>query len=69
MISTTYYYYAHFILNFKLFSFKVHEGTRLNIFCEVIKADGKLEVDEKTYMTSKNRNELLELYISTSKAF
>ena len=27
-------------------------------FCEVIKADGKLEVDEKTHMTSKDRNEL-----------
>ena len=39
------------------------------IFCEVIKADGKLEVDDKTHMTSKDRNELLELYVSTSKAF
>ena len=39
------------------------------ILCGVIKADGKLEVDEKTHMASKDRNELLELYISTSKAF
>ena len=39
------------------------------IFCEVIKANGKLEVDEKTHMASKERNELLELYISTPKAF
>ena len=39
------------------------------IFCEVIKANGKLEVDGKTHVTSKDRNEQLELYISTSKAF
>ena len=39
------------------------------IFGEVIKADGKLEVDDKTHMASKERNELLELYISTPKTF
>ena len=45
----------HCILNFNLFSFKVHEGARINS-CEVIKANGKYEADVKTHMASKDQN-------------
>ena len=48
-------FYVHCILNFNLFSFKVHEGARFNS-CEVIKANGKYEADVKTHMASEHEN-------------
>ncbi len=47
-------FFVHCILNFNIFSFKVHEGARFNIY-EIVKADGKYEADVKTHIASKDQ--------------